>query len=251
MLQDRRTVMGMTARIAVVDNTAHRQDLDTVFDFFAETDRRFSPFKEDSELCRLNRGEAGEPSETMREILALSEKSRRETHGYFDIRRPDGRVDTSGLVKGWAIRNAARMLKQRGFHDFAVEIGGDIQTSGRSRRNAGSEEAEWRVGIRSPFADAVVKILYPRGAGVATSGSYHQGPHIYDPHDHRHIGEDGFLSLTVIGADVMEADIRATAAFAMGRHGINFIEDSEGFEGYAIDGRGIATMTSGLSRYLS
>ncbi len=243
MIEERRTVMGMTARVAIADDAARQADLDAVFDFFAETDRRFSPFKEESELCRLNRGAVNEPSAEMREILALSEKSRKETGGYFDIRRPDGLIDPSGIVKGWAIRAGARMLQARGHRDFAVEIGGDIQTSGKSRQGA-----DWRVGIRSPFADEVVKILYPRGGAVATSGSYHQGRHIYDPHGG---GADGFVSLSVIGDDVMEADIRATAAFAMGRPGIRYIEQSGGFEGYAIDADGIATMTNGLARYLS
>lgn len=43
-----------------------------------------------------------------------------------------------------------------------------------------------------------------------------------------------------------EADRYATAAFAMGRAGIHFIEDMPGFEGYLIDSDGIATMTSGF-----
>jgi thiamine biosynthesis lipoprotein len=247
MIEDRRAVMGMTARVAIMDDAARRDDLDAVFDFFAETDRRFSPFKAESELCRLNRGEVDEPSAEMQEILALSEKSRAETGGYFDIRRPDGLIDTSGIVKGWAIAMGARLLRARGHRDFAVEIGGDIQTSGKSRQGL-----DWQVGIRSPFADAVVKILYPRGGAVATSGSYHQGRHIYDPHGGANGDKTGgFVSMTVIGDDIMEADIRATAAFAMGGPGIQFIERSDGFEAYAIDASGIATMTSGLKRYLS
>ncbi|HWC62417.1 MAG TPA: hypothetical protein VG501_02265, partial [Rhizomicrobium sp.] len=61
MIEERRTVMGMTARVAIADDAARQADLDAVFDFFAETDRRFSPFKEESELCRLNRGAVNEP----------------------------------------------------------------------------------------------------------------------------------------------------------------------------------------------
>jgi thiamine biosynthesis lipoprotein len=217
--------------------------LDAVFDFFTDTDRRFSTFIADSELCRLNRGEVGAPSDEMREILALAEESRKETKGYFDIRRPDGLVDTSGIVKGWAIRGGARLLKQRGHENFAVEIGGDIQTSGTKE-----DGSDWRVGIRNPFADEVVKILYPRGGGVATSGSYAQGAHIYDPHGGT---PEGIVSLTVIAADILKADIAATAAFAMGREGIYFLEKQPGLEGYAIDASGNAKMTSGISRYLS
>jgi thiamine biosynthesis lipoprotein len=59
------------------------------------------------------------------------------------------------------------------------------------------------------------------------------------------------VSLTVIGPDILDADICATAAFAMGREGIYFIERRPGLEAYAIDAAGKARMTSGLKRYLS
>jgi thiamine biosynthesis lipoprotein len=244
MLQDTRTVMGMPAGVAIVDAAARAEDIDGVFDLFAAADRIFSPFRQDSELCRLNRGECTEPSGEMREILALAEKSRDETGGYFDIRRPDGTLDTCGIVKGWAIHRGAQLLCERGYRNFSVEIGGDIQTRGHNQ-----DGGDWRVGIRNPFvASEVVKILYPRGGGVATSGSYHQGAHIYDPHGGQ---PDGLVSVTVIGPDILQADIAATAAFAMGRDGIYYLERASGFEAYAIDARGMARMTSGLTRYLS
>ena len=56
----------------------------------------------------------------MREILTLCEKTRRETGGYFDVNRPDGTMDPCGVVKGWAIRNAARQLSDMGFSNFCV-----------------------------------------------------------------------------------------------------------------------------------
>ncbi len=60
---------------------------------------------------------------------------------------------------------------------------------------------------------------------------------------------DDVKSLTVIGPDIYEADRFATAAFAMGRGGIDFIESLEGFEGYMIDASKTATFTSGFGRY--
>ena len=55
------------------------------------------------------------------------------------------------------------------------------------------------------------------------------------------------VSITVVGSDVLEADRFATAAFAMGRAGIGFIEAYPGLEAYQINAAGIATMTSGFS----
>lgn len=58
------------------------------------------------------------------------------------------------------------------------------------------------------------------------------------------------MGITVIGPDIYEADRFATAAFAMGRDGIVFIEKLEGFEGYLIDKDKCATYTSGFERYV-
>jgi thiamine biosynthesis lipoprotein len=83
------------------------------------------------------------------------------------------------------------------------------------------------------------------GSGVATSGTYIRGQHIYNPH-HPQKTIDDVVSLTVVGPDIYEADRFATAAFAMGREGIIYIEKLPGFEGYMIDTAGLATMTSGF-----
>jgi FAD:protein FMN transferase len=84
---------------------------------------------------------------------------------------------------------------------------------------------------------------------VATSGTAIRGQHIYDPHDpDRALVE--ILSITVIGPNVYDADRFATAAFAMQRKGIRFIEALPGFEGYMIDADARATYTSGFERHV-
>ena len=91
--------------------------------------------------------------------------------------------------------------------------------------------------------------MAPKGRGIATSGSYVRGQHIYDPHAPERQIED-IVSLTVIGPDVLEADRFSTAAFAMGKAGIHFIEELPGFEGYMVDAAGIATQTSGFKAFV-
>ncbi len=182
----------------------------------------------------------------MVEVLDLADRTERETRGYFDIRRPDGRFDPSGIVKGWSIRNAARLIATAGFRDFYVEAGGDIQTGGQS-----TEGGDWCIGIRNPFDETqIIKAVTPRGHGIATSGSYVRGQHIHDPHRPGAAVED-LVSLTVIAPDVLEADRFATAAFAMGKAGIHFIEAMPELEGYAIDPRGIATWTRGFEAFVT
>jgi len=234
--------MGMPITIDVIGEGAPAA-IEQAFAYFMSVDRRFSTYRSDSEISALNDGTIGWDacSDDMREVLSIADRTRRETHGYFDVRRADGVVDPSGIVKGWAIRNAAERLAQSGFRDFFVEAGGDIQSAGRSRSGA-----EWRVGIRNPFnASEIVKVIAPRGQGVATSGTYARGSHIYNPHAPDE-AITAVVGLTVVARDILEADRFATAAFAMGTAGIDFIEATPGLEGYMIDAEGFATMTTGF-----
>lgn len=244
--------MGMPIEIEIVGPRV-RTALEAAFAYLVAVDECFSTYKEDSEISRINRGEIElhAASAPMREVFMLAERTKAETQGYFDIRRPDlpdrqagGLLDPSGIVKGWAIRNTAALIREAGHENYLVNAGGDIAMSGTN-----AEGGEWGVGIRNPFnIHEIVKVVYPRGKGIATSGSYIRGDHIYDPHaPERKIVE--VVSITVIGPDVLEADRFATAVFAMGKRGIEFIENLPGFEGYMIDASGFATMTSGFVAY--
>ena len=245
-MRQTRQIMGMPICVAITDPSVRQADFDAVFDYFETINARFSPFRDDSEISRLNRGALEEVSAELCEILSLAEETRQQTMGYFNITRPDGGRDPCGIVKGWAIRGAARRLKERGFANFFVDAGGDIQTAGRNEFGR-----EWQVGIRNPFdAGQTVKVVVPRGRGVATSGNYLRGAHIYDPHRAAPPADD-IVSLTIIARDVLEADRFATAAFAMGRAGIEFIERTADLEAYEINSAGMARMTSGFCRYVA
>jgi thiamine biosynthesis lipoprotein len=245
-MRDTRLLMGMPITVEIGDRAPERL-VEDVFDHFAGVDARFSLFKPDSEISALNEGRiaAASASREMQEVLALAERTRRETDGYFEIRRADGGLDPSGIVKGWAIRNAATLLREAGVRDFFVEAGGDIQSGGRN-----PDGEDWSIGIRNPFNEReIIKAVGPKGRGIATSGTYVRGQHIYNPHAPGRPIED-IVSLTVIGPDVLEADRFSTAAFAMGKAGIHFIESLPGLEGYLVDCDGVATQTSGFKAFV-
>ncbi|HSX46113.1 MAG TPA: FAD:protein FMN transferase [Candidatus Saccharimonadia bacterium] len=245
-MKQTRLMMGMPITVAVADVSVTPEDLEDIFNYFDSVDQRFSTYKKESEISRINGGLAKSKwSDEMRSVLELCELTKRETGGYFDIWH-DGRCDPSGLVKGWAIQNAAELLRQKGFRNYYVDAGGDIQASGQ-----GAGGQSWQVGIRSPFnRDEIIKALYISEAAVATSGDYIRGQHIYNPHDP---GDrlDEVASLTVVGPNIFDADRFATAAYAMGAAGVAFIEKLDGFEAYSIDRRGLATMTSGFERHVA
>ncbi len=242
---------GMPITVAIVEPISSqasdeaRNLISQVFAYFGYIDNKFSTYKPASEISLINQGvlSAADASPDMQTVLGLAETLRLETDGYFNIAH-EGKIDPSGLVKGWALSKAADMLCNSGYDHFYVEAGGDFQAIGLN-----AEGEPWRVGIRNPFhTDEIVKVLAVSNCGVATSGTYLRGQHIYDP-----IGgglpDTEILSLTVIGPNVYEADCYATAAFAMGRAGIRFIESLDGFEGYMIDSNQRATFTSGFDRY--
>jgi len=245
-MKETRILMGMPVTIEIVDGT--EAVVEKIFDYFAAVDERFSTYKKTSEISAINRGALKKEqwSEDMRTIFALAEETKRATDGYFDIARADGTYDPSGIVKGWAIWNAARMIESGGDKNFYVDAGGDVQTHGRN-----AEGTQWSVGIKNPWNEKEnVKIVHLSGEGIATSGTYVRGLHIYNPKRSYEPAND-IMSLTVVGPNVYEADRFATAAFAMGRAGIEFIERLDGFEGYMIDGEKIATMTGGFEQYLA
>src|SRR6202030_130643 len=100
-------LMGMPITVEIIDLGVTEADIENVFASFRAVDDTFSTYKEHSEISKINRGVLCEEeySAEMKTILALSEQTKQETRGYFDIQHNDI-IDPSGLVKGWAILNA-------------------------------------------------------------------------------------------------------------------------------------------------
>ena len=243
-MKQTRILMGMPVTVEVIDANATPSTLDAIYDYFHYIDEKFSTYKANSEISRINQGllSVKRSSADMQTVFELSEQTRRQTNGYFNIEQ-NGLYDPSGLVKGWAIYNATELLRKQGFENYYVDAGGDVQLAGHNEHGE-----TWRIGIRNPFnISQIVKVLSLTNQGIATSGNYIRGDHIYNP-----FGEivSDIVSLTVIGPNVYEADRFATAAFAMGRSGIEFIARLDGFEAYMIDESGQATFTSGFDRYI-
>ncbi len=243
-----RMVMGMPVSIEIAGSGVDTARFDELYSYFEHVEEVFSPFRATSETSRINGGllTLEDSSEEMKTVVRLAEKTRTETDGYFDIWR-EGTLNPVGLVKGWAVYQASEMLRGSGIWDFYIEAGGDIQLSGQSESGG-----MWTVGIRNPFKlDEIVKSLALSDMGIATSGTYVRGEHIYDPRATGQAPSGDIASVTVLGPNVYEADRFATAAFAMGAEGIRFLERERGLEGYMIDASGIATMTSGFADYVT
>ena len=208
--------MGMPIVVDVRDAEIDGAAVDRVFEWLRFVDATFSTFKDDSEISRINRGvlELADAHETVREVLERCEELRQETGGFFDARAPvPGRIDPSGLVKGWAVDRCGAILDESGARNYAVNAGGDMVL-----RGAALPDDRWRVGIQHPLVrDRIAKVVEANDLAVATSGAYARGDHVVDPHTAA--PPAGVLSVTITGPELATADAYATAAFAMGEAG--------------------------------
>ncbi|HET6988555.1 MAG TPA: FAD:protein FMN transferase, partial [Kribbella sp.] len=176
-----------------------------------EVDRVFSPYKPDSAVSLLARGEVGweDVDPVVREVAERCDRVRDLTSGLFDPELPGGGWDPSGLVKGWAVERAGERLRDIPDLDWCLNAGGDVLVLCPSDR-------PFTVGIQDPRDPGrVVAALARTDGGVATSGTAARGAHLYDPRT----GEPAvsrWLSVSVSGPSLEYADVLATAAFVAG-----------------------------------
>jgi thiamine biosynthesis lipoprotein len=240
-------VMGMPVIVDVCDSAAEMRSVDRVFDWLGLVDRMFSTYRPDSEISRLNRGalRLAEADPAVRSVIAQCASLRTETSGYFDAEAcaAGGGIDPSGLVKGWSVEGAARVLEGDGLRHFSVNAGGDAVVRGRAPQGG-----PWRVGIRHPLRpDAVAAVVALTDLGVATSGAYERGAHIVDPH--RRLPPEGVLSVTVIGPSLAKADAYATAAFAMGPRAAEWCSTLAGYDAMVVTDESRVLTTAGFDRH--
>ncbi|HOY10835.1 MAG TPA: FAD:protein FMN transferase, partial [Candidatus Omnitrophota bacterium] len=122
-------------------------------------------------------------------------------------------LDLGGIAKGYAVDEAARVLRSKGFQDFFIDAGGDLYVGGRSCKGT-----PWRIGVRNPAQrDQIIDVVEVRNQAVTTSGNYEQYfeidgqsySHIIDPRTG--VPQKGIVSATVIAPITSEADALATA----------------------------------------
>ena len=112
---------------------------------------------------------------------------------------PAAQLDLGGYAKGYALDEAAHMLRRQGIHNALLNIGGNVLALGRH----GSKP--WRVGIQHPRQPGVIATLdLTDGEAIGTSGDYQRYfesggrryCHMIDPRSGR--PADGMQSVTIV-----------------------------------------------------
>ncbi len=129
-------------------------------------------------------------------------------------------LDLSAIAKGYAAQQVATLLKVRGFSNYLVEVGGELQLAGHNPKGS-----PWRIAIEVPslLQSGVEKVIAVTNIGVATSGDYrnyfeHEGvrySHTIDPRTGKPITHN-LASVTVLADTAGVADALATAFMVMG-----------------------------------
>ena len=242
-------IMGTAISIDLRDVGVDGELVDAAFAWLHDVDARFSPYKPDSEISRMGRGELllDECHADVAEVLSVCEDLRVQTGGLFNAWswRADGRLDPSGVVKGWAVERAAQLLERAGGRNFCINAGGDIVVRGNPERGR-----PWRIGIRHPRqATAVAAVVRATDLAVATSGSYERGEHVLDARSG--LPPRGLMSMTVVGPSLTVADAYATIGFAMGNAGVAWVAAQPGYAPYAITSEGHVRYSNPLKDLLA
>lgn len=235
-------IMGMPV---VIDVPGLRSDrlIEAAFNNLKAADAQFSPFKPDSELSRFNKRQImpSQLSIGMKAVMKACLDAEKLTGGYFSARHSGG-FDPTGYVKGWAISEAKRLFLKNGLKTFCISAGGDIASKSSGRKI-------WKVGIQDPRnPKAIIAKVVGKNFAVATSGNYERGQHIINPKTGQPAQE--LLSITVTGPDIIKADVFATAAFAMGKKGMRYIDGVRDYEVFALANDGQIMLSDGMAEML-
>jgi thiamine biosynthesis lipoprotein len=216
--------MGTTASLHVNDDVSTAEFDEMTAIAAAELQRleaMFSVFRDDSEISRINSGELHhlDASAEVIEVLDHCAWLEQASQGAFSIRRSrtSNDINPSGFVKGWAGERTAHMLRSHGLQHFYLGIGGDYALIGGM-----SNDQPWRIGIVDPRdASQLVGTVDAVTGAIATSGTAERGTHIWDPRTKT--AADTFLSVTVVGPQLMWADAYATTVYVMGEAGVEWM----------------------------
>ena len=176
------------------------------FERLHKIDEDYSPFKPTSLVSRFNENKLKKPGPEFQKIVTDCQQWQKATDGYFSAWYGK-EFEPSGYVKGWAIDEAAKVIKKAGYKTYCLGIGGDVLA-------ASAGEKIWKVGIQDPRnPKRLLQAVHMSSGAIATSGAYERGAHIINPKTGT--TAKAWKSVSIIGPDIISADVLATAAFAM------------------------------------
>jgi thiamine biosynthesis lipoprotein len=234
------TVVSIDVRLQGLPMVRTRSAIAAACELLHRADDVFSLYRADTPLARFRRGEIAltDCPPEVAAVIDLCHQAKAASGGWFDPWALPGGFDPTGLVKGWAAREAAAVLEAAGIGAGMVNAAGDIATFGTPwQREA------WRVGIRSPESPELLSCVIELRGAVATSGLYERGAHVWDVA--ARCAASGVASASVAGPDLALADALATGLIAAGSAGLDAVTDA-GYEALLVLEGGESLSTAGF-----
>jgi thiamine biosynthesis lipoprotein len=160
-----------------------------------------------------------------------------DAEGRLRKRRASVSLDLASVAKGYGVDAVAALIRNRGFTDYLVEIGGEVYAAG-----VRIDGQPWRIGINKPdpeaLFDQVYRVVYLQDRAFATSGDYRnyfeidgrRYAHIIDPRTGYPVS-NGVVSVSVTAETCALADGLATALVVMGAsEGLKLVNRLPGVE---------------------
>lgn len=141
------------------------------------------------------------------------------------------KIDLSATAKGFGVDKVVELLKDLGYTNIMVEIGGEVRSTGLNNKRE-----SWKIGISTPNQSGELnRVVLLNDMAMATSGDYWnyfeengiRYSHTIDPATGRPITHK-LASVTVFDSTCLRADGLATGLFVMGpERGYKFAVDME------------------------
>lgn len=161
------------------------------------------------------------------------------------IIKKDSRIklDVNAIAQGYSCDVIALFLERRGIHNYLVEIGGEVNASGKNPDNK-----SWRIGIDRPEDGNLIPgktlqtVVALKNRSLATSGNYRKFieengvkyAHTINPKTGYPVLSN-LLSATIVADDCMTADAYATICMVAGlEKSIDIINKTPELDAYLI-----------------
>jgi len=139
-----------------------------------------------------------------------------EKNNLIYFKKKGMQINLGGIAKGYAVDKAIEVLKKEGIKKAIVNAGGNLYAMGTT----------WRIGIKNPRREGILKIINVKDRAVSTSGDYERFfigfyagkkkrfSHIFDPRTG--YPAEGCISVTVIAPTGIMSDWLSTGVFVLG-----------------------------------
>lgn len=156
------------------------------------------------------------PNDIQETLKHIGYKNLAVTPGMITKTRTDIAIDLGSIAKGYAISQAAEILRKGGIKSAIIDGGGQIYVMGLYNGKP------WKIGIKHPRNDGFIGRLEVSDMSIATSGDYERF-FIQDGQRYHHLMDartgypaKGVMSATVMNPDPTVADNLTSAVFVLG-----------------------------------